>query len=78
MKFMTFEELIRGCSAENKKIYELIQEQEAQEADVSVEEIRELVIGVVMTAKNYKDDMRAKEHCLVSCLKKLLRIHFQQ
>ena len=40
MKFMTFEELIKGCSVENKKIYELIQEQEAQEADVSVEEIR--------------------------------------
>ena len=37
MKFMTFEELIKGCSVENKKIYELIQEQEAQEADVSVE-----------------------------------------
>ena len=43
MKFMTFEELIKGCSVENKKIYELIQEQEAQEADVSVEEIREKV-----------------------------------
>lgn len=43
MKFMTFEELIKGCSVENKKIYELIQEQEAQEADVSIEEIREKV-----------------------------------
>ena len=43
MKFMTFEKLIKGCSVENKKIYELIQEQEAQEADVSVEEIREKV-----------------------------------
>ncbi len=43
MKFMTFEELIKGCSVENKKIYELVQEQEAQEADVSVEEIREKV-----------------------------------
>lgn len=43
MKFMTFEELIKGCFVENKKIYELIQEQEAQEADVSVEEIREKV-----------------------------------
>ena len=43
MKFMTFEELITGCSVENKKIYELVQEQEAQEADVSVEEIREKV-----------------------------------
>lgn len=43
MKFMTFEELIKGCSVENKKIYELIQEQEAQEADVSVEKIREKV-----------------------------------
>ncbi len=43
MKFMTFEELIKGCSVENKKIYELIQEQEAQEADVSVEEICEKV-----------------------------------
>lgn len=43
MKFMTFEELIKGCSVENKKIYELIQEQEAQEADVFVEEIREKV-----------------------------------
>lgn len=43
MKFMTFEELIKGCSVENKKIYELVQEQEAQEADVSIEEIREKV-----------------------------------
>ena len=43
MKFMTFEELIKGCSSENKKIYELIQEQEAQEVDVSVDEIREKV-----------------------------------
>ena len=43
MKFMTFEELIKGCSVENKKMYELLQEQEAQEADVSVEEIREKV-----------------------------------
>ena len=43
MKFMTFEELIKGCSVENKKIYELIQEQEAQEADVEVEVVRQKV-----------------------------------
>ena len=52
MKFMTFEELIKGCSAENKKIYELIQEQEAQEADVSVEEIREKVTLNIETMRS--------------------------
>ena len=52
MKFMTFEELIKGCSVENKKIYELIQEQEAQEADVSVEEIREKVTLNIETMRS--------------------------
>ena len=40
MKIMTFEELIRECSSKNKKIYELIQEYEAQESDTSIEKIR--------------------------------------
>lgn len=43
MKFMTFEELIKESSSKNKKIYELIQEQEAQEADVEVEVVRQKV-----------------------------------
>lgn len=43
MKFMTFEELIKESSSKNKKIYELIQEQEAQEADVDVEVVRQKV-----------------------------------
>lgn len=43
MKFMTFEELIKESSSKNKKIYELIQEQEAQEADVKVEVVRQKV-----------------------------------
>lgn len=43
MKFMTFEELIKESSSKNKKIYELIQEQEAQETDVEVEVVRQKV-----------------------------------
>lgn len=43
MKFMTFEELIKESSSKNKKIYELIQEQEAQEVDVEVEVVRQKV-----------------------------------
>ena len=43
MKFMTFEELIKESSSKNKKIYELIQEQEAQEADVDVKVVRQKV-----------------------------------
>lgn len=43
MKFMTFEELIKESSSKNKKIYEFIQEQEAQEADVEVEVVRQKV-----------------------------------
>lgn len=43
MKFMTFEELIKECSSKNKKIYELIQEQEALEADIEVATVRQKV-----------------------------------
>ena len=65
MKFMTFEELIRGCSAENKKIYELIQEQEAQEADVSVEEIREKVkINIETMRSTIKTGMVSTEKAI--------------
>ena len=65
MKFMTFEELIKGCSAENKKIYELIQEQEAQEADVSVEEIREKVkINIETMRSTIKTGMVSTEKAI--------------
>lgn len=65
MKFMTFEELIKGCSVENKKIYELIQEQEAQEADVSVEEIREKVkLNIETMRSTIKTGMRSTEKAI--------------
>ncbi len=65
MKFMTFEELIKGCSAENKKIYELIQEQEAQEVDVSVDEIREKVkINIETMRSTIKTGMCSTEKAI--------------
>lgn len=43
MNINTFEELKAVCEAENKKIYEIAQENEAQKNDISVEDLRKIV-----------------------------------
>lgn len=52
MKIMTFDELVKECGAQNKKIFELIQEQEALDADCSVDEIRLKVEQHIDTMKS--------------------------
>lgn len=65
MKFMTFEELIKESSSKNKKIYELIQEQEAQEADVDVEVVRQKVkLNIDTMCSTIKTGMVSQEKAI--------------
>ena len=65
MKFMTFEELIKESSSKNKKIYELIQEQEAQEADVYVEVVRQKVkLNIDTMCSTIKTGMVSQEKAI--------------
>ncbi len=65
MKFMTFEELIKESSSKNKKIYELIQEQEAQEADVEVEVVRQKVkLNIDTMCSTIKTGMVSQEKAI--------------
>lgn len=43
MNINTFEELKAACKQENKKIFEIAQENEAQKNDITVQELREIV-----------------------------------
>ena len=52
MSFMTFDELVQSCIEQNKKIFEVVQESEAFDAEVSVEEIREKVREHVVAMKS--------------------------
>lgn len=52
MGIMTFENLVTECDKQNKKIFEIIQEEESFESDVSVEDIRNSVKSHIETMKS--------------------------
>lgn len=52
MNINTFDELKAVCKAENKKIYEVAQENEAQKNDMSVADIREIVKNNIQAMKD--------------------------
>ena len=47
----TFEKLLRACKEENKKIYEIMQEKEAYDFEITVEEVREKVLKNINAMK---------------------------
>lgn len=65
MVIMTFEELKNECSSKNKKIFELIQEQEALISDTSVNSIRERVESNINTMRSaIKSGMTSQEKAI--------------
>lgn len=65
MKIMTFEELERECVSKNKKIYELIQEEEAQESDTSIDDIRSRVkLHIETMRSSIKVGMKSNEKAI--------------
>lgn len=52
MNISTFKELVEACEKGNKPIYEVIQKQEAETAETSIEEIRALVKRSLDAMKN--------------------------
>lgn len=51
MNINTFEELQTACKSENKKIYEIAQENEAQKNDMSIQEIRQIIKTNIIAMK---------------------------
>ncbi|MBQ8887614.1 MAG: L-serine ammonia-lyase, iron-sulfur-dependent, subunit alpha [Candidatus Gastranaerophilales bacterium] len=47
----TFEKLLQACSSENKKIYEIMQEKEAYDFEISVEEVRAKILKNINAMK---------------------------
>ena len=47
----TFEKLLRACKEENKKIYEIMQEKEAYDFEITVKEVREKVLKNINAMK---------------------------
>lgn len=52
MKAMTFDELVKECERQNKTIYEIVQLEEAQDEDVSIDEIRKRVLNHIEAMKS--------------------------
>lgn len=52
MNINTFEELLTACKSENKRIYEIAQENEAQKNDMSIQEIRQIVKTNIIAMKD--------------------------
>ena len=52
MNITTFEELCRVCEQENKKIFEVAQENEAQKNDISVSDLRKIVAQNIQAMKD--------------------------
>lgn len=52
MNINTFEELLNVCNAENKKIYEIAQENEIRKSDITIKELRQIIKTNIDAMKN--------------------------
>ena len=65
MKIVTFESLEKECKKQSKTIYEIAQEEEAQDADCSVDNIRERVLKhIEAMQQSIKNGMQSSEKAI--------------